>query len=101
MKETLYRETLMQRAPKLAALPQQVLFDDIWQSAVLSARERSLLPLATLTALRRVAQMPWPIDFARRNGLTHEELIESFTHLAFFAGWPAAVTALSYLEENS
>jgi len=101
MKNSLDRETLAQRAPKLAELTQQVLFGDIWQRGVLSPRERSLLTLATLTALGRVQQLPWHLDFARRNGLSQEELIETFTHLAFYAGWPAAVTALSYLEENA
>lgn len=101
MKNSLDRETLAQRAPKLAELTQQVLFEDIWQRGVLSPRERSLLTLATLTALGRVQQLPWHLDFARQNGLSQEELIETFTHLAFYAGWPAAVTALSYLEENA
>jgi 4-carboxymuconolactone decarboxylase len=101
MKNSLERETLAQRAPKLAELTQQVLFGDIWQRGVLSPRERSLLTLATLTALGRVQQLPWHLNFARQNGLSQEELIESFTHLAFYAGWPAAVTALSYLEENA
>lgn len=101
MKNSLDRETLAQRATKLAELTQQVLFGDIWQRGVLSPRERSLLTLATLTALGRVQQLPWHLNFARQNGLSQEELIESFTHLAFYAGWPAAVTALSYLEENA
>lgn len=101
MKNSLDRETLAQRAPKLAELTHQVLFGDIWQRGVLSPRERSLLTLATLTALGRVQQLPWHLNFARQNGLSQEELIESFTHLAFYAGWPAAVTALSYLEENA
>ncbi|WP_337021678.1 carboxymuconolactone decarboxylase family protein [Pantoea anthophila] len=101
MKNSLDRETLAQRATKLAELTQQVLFRDIWQRGVLSPRERSLLTLATLTALGRVQQLPWHLNFARQNGLSQEELIESFTHLAFYAGWPAAVTALSYLEENA
>ena len=101
MKNSLDRETLAQRAPKLAELTQQVLFEDIWQRGVLSPRERSLLTLATLTALGRVQQLPWHLNLARQNGLSQEELIESFTHLAFYAGWPAAVTALSYLEENA
>lgn len=100
MKKSLDRETLAQRAPKLAELTQQVLFDDIWQRGLLSPRERSLLTLATLTALGRVQQLPWHINYARHNGLTQDELVESLTHLAFYAGWPAAVTALSYLEDN-
>ncbi|MGD9427086.1 carboxymuconolactone decarboxylase family protein [Pantoea sp. NSTU24] len=100
MKKSLNKETLAIRAPKLAELTRQVLFDDIWQRDQLSARERSLLTLATLTALGRVEQIPWHIRFAHQNGLTHDELVESFTHLAFYAGWPAAVTALNYLEDN-
>ncbi|MVT81337.1 carboxymuconolactone decarboxylase family protein [Pantoea agglomerans] len=100
MKKSLDRETLAQRAPKLAELTQQVMFGDIWQRELLSTRERSLLTLATLTALGRVQQLPWHIDYARQNGLTQDELVESFTHLAFYAGWPAAVTALGYLEDN-
>ncbi|WP_313653592.1 carboxymuconolactone decarboxylase family protein [Pantoea sp.] len=100
MKMLLNKETLARKAPKLAELTRQVLFDDIWQRDQLSARERSLLTLATLTALGRVEQIPWHIRFARQNGLTHDELVESFTHLAFYAGWPAAVTALNCLEDN-
>lgn len=101
MKTSLNRETLAQQAPKLAELTREVLFDDIWQRDQLSARERSLLTLATLTALGRVEQLPWHIRFARQNGLSRDELVESFTHLAFYAGWPAAVTALNYLEDNA
>ncbi len=100
MKNSLDRETLAQRAPKLAELTQQVLFGDIWQRDGLSPRERSLITLATLTALGRVQQLSWHIDFARKNGLTQDERVESFTHLAFYAGWPAAVTALGFLEDN-
>lgn len=54
MKNSLDRETLAQRAPKLAELTQQLLFGDIWQRHLLSPRERSLLTLARLTAMGRV-----------------------------------------------
>jgi 4-carboxymuconolactone decarboxylase len=43
---------------------------------------------------------PWHINFAQQNGLSREELAEAFTHLAFYAGWPAAVSALGCLEEE-
>lgn len=99
MVNALDRETLARVAPKLAELSQQVLFDDIWQRDALTPRERSLITLAALTALGRVQQLPWHIDFAQNNGLSREEIVEVFTHLAFYAGWPAAVSALSCLEE--
>ncbi|MDY0419249.1 carboxymuconolactone decarboxylase family protein [Enterobacter sp. 170198] len=100
MSTTLHRDTLAQLSPKLAELSQQVLFDDIWQRPQLSPRERSLITLAALTALGRTAQIPWHIDYARQNGVTDEEIAEAFTHLAFYAGWPAAVSALACLAEE-
>lgn len=84
-------------APKLSQLAKEVLFGDIWQRPALSARERSLITLAILASLGRVQQLPWHIAFAQQNGLTREQLEELFTHLAFYAGLPAAVTAVSYL----
>ena len=99
MAKTLDSITLARIAPKLAELSQQVLFDDIWQRDALTPRERSLITLAALTALGRVQQLPWHIEFAQQNGLAREEIAEVFTHLAFYAGWPAAVSALSCLEE--
>ncbi|UXO70678.1 carboxymuconolactone decarboxylase family protein [Pantoea dispersa] len=99
MAKTLDSKTLARIAPKLAELSQQVLFDDIWQRDALTPRERSLITLAALTALGRVQQLPWHIEFAQQNGLAREDIAEVFTHLAFYAGWPAAVSALSCLEE--
>lgn len=100
MAKSLDRETLVRIAPKLAELSQEVLFNDIWQREALSPRERSLVTLGALTALGRVQQLPSHIEFARQNGLTQEEIVEVFTHLAFYAGWPAAVSALACLEEE-
>lgn len=100
MAKLLTLETLTQMAPKLAELSQQVLFDDIWQRSALTPRERSLITLGALTALERVQQLPWHIQFAQQNGLSREEIVEVFTHLAFYAGWPAAVSAIACLEEE-
>ena len=98
MSTFLDRETLERIAPKLADVTNRVLFNDIWTRETLSPRERSLITLGALTALGSVQQLPWHINFAQQNGLTKDELIEAFTHLAFYAGWPAAVSALNCLE---
>ncbi len=100
MAKHLDRETLVRIAPKLAELSHNVLFNDIWTRETLSPRERSLVTLGALTALGRVQQLPWHIRFAQQNGLTRDEIIEVFTHLAFYAGWPAAVSAIECLEEE-
>lgn len=101
MTQSTDRDMLARLAPKLAELSKEVLFDDIWQRGELSQRDRSLITLSALAALGRVQQLPWHLDFARKNGLSHQEIIEAFTHLAFYAGWPAAVSAIGSIDEES
>lgn len=85
-------------APKLAELTEQVLFGDIWARADLAPRERSLITVAALVALYRPEQLPFHLQRALDNGVTRGELAELITHLAFYAGWPAAASAVSVLE---
>lgn len=86
-------------APRLAELTDQVLFGDIWQRPQLSARERSLATVATLVALHRTEQLPFHLRRARDNGVTRAELAELVTHLAFYAGWPVAFSAIAVLRQ--
>ena len=91
-------------APKLAQLTDEVVFDDVWERPELSPRDRSLITVAALVALYRPEQLEAHLRRALGNGLTAEELAEVITHLAFYAGWPSAVTAVgrlrSVLEEG-
>jgi len=82
-------------APKLVALTDDVLFGDVWERPQLSKRDRSLVTVAALIALNRPDQLRSHLALARRNGVTEEELVETITHLAFYSGWPNAVTAVS------
>jgi 4-carboxymuconolactone decarboxylase len=86
-------------APKLVELTDEVLFGDVWERPELSKRDRSLVTVAALIALNRPEQLRSHLTRARDNGLTQEELIETITHLAFYAGWPNAVTAISVAKE--
>jgi 4-carboxymuconolactone decarboxylase len=81
-------------APKLAELSDDVLFGDVWERPQLSKRDRSLITCATIVAMGKTDQMTTHFPRAIRNGVTQEELIEMITHLAFYAGWPSAVTAV-------
>jgi 4-carboxymuconolactone decarboxylase len=82
-------------APKMAELTDQVLFGDIWERPQLSKRDRSLATVSALIALNRPDQLRSHLALARQNGVTEEELIETITHLAFYSGWPNAVTAVT------
>lgn len=82
-------------APALADYTDKVLFGDVWKRPQLSPRDRSLVTVACLVSLYRINEMPFHLKRAMENGVTRDELVEAITHLAFYAGWPAASTALS------
>jgi 4-carboxymuconolactone decarboxylase len=86
-------------APKLVDLTDRVLFGDVWERPELSKRDRSLATVAALVALHRPEQLRFHLDNALKNGLTKEELIEVITHLAFYSGWPNAMTAIMTAKE--
>jgi 4-carboxymuconolactone decarboxylase len=86
-------------APKLAALTDNVLYGDVWERPELSKRDRSLVTLAALIALNRPDQLRSHLVKAHENGVTQEEVIETITHLAFYARWPNAVTAIGVARE--
>jgi 4-carboxymuconolactone decarboxylase len=98
-KQTVAQQTMGEFAPKLAALTDDVLFGDVWERPGLSKRDRSLITVAVLTALYRTEQLPFHLRRALENGVRRDELIEEMTHLAFYAGWPCAVTGIAALQE--
>ena len=87
------RNEVRQVAPKLIDLSEKVLFGDVWERPGLSKRDRSLITVAALIALYRVDQLPGHLERALGNGVTRDEIGEIITHLAFYAGWPSAMTA--------
>ncbi len=87
-------------APKLADLTDGVLFDDVWERPQLSKRDRSLVTVAALIAMNRPDQLRFHLTNALKNGVKKEELIEVMTHLAFYSGWPCAITAIMVAKEQ-
>lgn len=98
-KESVRLPNLALLAPKLDELSREVLFGDIWERVALSKRDRSLITVAALVAMYRPEQLPFHLERAIENGLSGDELTEAFTHLAFYAGWPAAVSALNVFQQ--
>jgi len=85
-------------APPLAEYTDKVLFGDVWERAELSPRDRSLVTVACLISLYRTNELPFHLKKALENGVSRDEIGEVITHLAFYAGWPTASTALSIAE---
>ena len=86
-------------SPKLAQLTDDVLYGDVWARPQLSPRDRSLVTISALVAMNRPDQLRSHLALARDNGVTEDEIVESITHLAFYAGWPSAVTAVTVAKE--
>lgn len=86
-------------APKLAQLTDDVLYGDVWERPQLSKRDRSLVTVSALVAMNRTDQLRSHLALARQHGVTQEELVEAITQLAFYTGWPNAVSAISVAKE--
>ena len=87
------REQVRDIVPGLIDLSERVLFGEVWERPGLSKRDRSLITVATLVALNRSEQLRGHLERALHNGVTKDEIIELITHLAFYSGWPTAMSA--------
>lgn len=88
------REHVAPTAPALARYTDEVLFADLWRRPDLTPRDRSLVTVAALIAGGQPEQMPFHMNRGMDNGLTQVQLSEAITHLAFYAGWPRAMSAV-------
>ena len=87
------RDAVRDVVPDLIKYSETVLFGEVWERPGLKKRDRSLIVVATLIALGRERQLVGHLNRALDNGVTKDEISEIITHLAFYAGWPAAMTA--------
>ena len=81
-------------APGLADITDKVLFGEVWKRPGLRPRDRSLVTIASLISLYRTNELPFHLKRAMEMGVTRNEIAEVITHLAFYAGWPPANTAV-------
>lgn len=93
-------QTPMQRmmgdfAPEFVRLTDEVVFGQVWADPALSPRDRSLVTISSLASAGNIEQLSAHIPMGLANGLTEEEIKAALTHVAFYAGWPRAVSALT------
>src|SRR4051812_46155381 len=86
-------------APALVGFTDDVLFGEVWARSELSPKERSLVTVAALTTMGNTEQLGFHLGLAKDNGNTETELIEAITHLAFYAGWPKAMSAMAVAKQ--
>lgn len=79
--------------PKLVEIIDSTVYGDVWERAELSKRDRSLLTVACLVGMRQTDQLRSHLEKALDHGVTPAEISEALTHLAFYAGFPASLSA--------
>lgn len=99
-KQTAGRDNLGELAPTFAALNDDVLFGQVWsREGQMPARQRSLITCASLMSQGLFPQLEAHLRIAKANGVAKQELVETFTQLAFYAGWPKAWSAFGLLKD--
>jgi len=93
------RDAVRAIVPKMIDLTEKVVYGDIWERPGLSKRDRSLIVIASLIATYRPEQLRGHLARALDNGVTRDEISEVITHLAFYSGWPASMTAARIAKE--
>ena len=86
-------------APGLVGFTDDVLFGQVWTRPELSPRDRSLVTVTALATAGNTEQLTYHLGLARENGVTEAELVEAITHLAFYAGWPRAMSAMAVAKQ--
>jgi 4-carboxymuconolactone decarboxylase len=86
-------------APALVHFTDDVLFGEVWTRPALSPKERSLITVASLITSGSTEQLTHHLGRAKDNCATEQELIETITHLAFYAGWPKAMSAMTVAKQ--
>jgi 4-carboxymuconolactone decarboxylase len=86
-------------APALVDYTDNTLFGDVWKRPDLAPRDRSLITVAALVTNGNTGQLTFHLQYAKDNGATEAELIETITHLAFYTGWPQAMSAMAVAKE--
>ena len=79
--------------PALVEDTHNIIYGDLWERPGLSKRDRSMITVAALVASHRPMQLKTHVGRALENGVTKEEIAEIVTHMAYYTGWPAAMTA--------
>lgn len=85
--------------PEFWKMTQEHLFGEVWSRPGLPLRDRSMISMTTLAVLGRMEELKMHMGYALNLGIPKEEILEMLMHIAHYAGWPAAVSALRVAKE--
>src|SRR5215472_8739315 len=86
-------------SPALEQYTRGALMGDLWKRPDLWPRDRSIVTLAALIARNQTIELPYHFNLALDNGVKPGEISEIITHLAFYSGWPNAMSAVAVAKD--
>ncbi len=92
-------ENLRMVSPALERYARESLIGDLWQRPDLSPRDRSIITIAALVARNQTIELSTHLTLALDNGVQPREISEIITHLAFYAGWANAMSAVAVVRD--
>lgn len=72
----------------------------VWASDGISLRDRSMLTLALLAAMGNFDEIPMHIRATANTGASKQDVLETFQHVAIYAGVPRANHALKLAKQT-
>ena len=99
--QTAGRDVLGQTAPDFARYNDDILFGEVWNKQDnLSVKQRSMITVVSLVSHGITdSSLKYHIQNAKNNGVTLEEMADTITQVAFYAGWPKAWAAFHLVKE--
>ncbi len=85
--------------PEFWRMTQEHLFGEVWSRPGLGLRDRSMISMTTLIVLGRMEELKMHLGYALNLGIPREEILEMMMHVAHYAGWPSAVSAVRVAKE--
>jgi 4-carboxymuconolactone decarboxylase len=86
-------------SPALGRFAQEDVLGDLWRRPQLSPRDRSIVTVSVLIARNQSFDLEHYVNVALDNGVTPTEVSEIITHLAFYAGWSNAMSAIAVTKD--
>lgn len=98
-KSALTPQDIMRVSPTLAHYTKTLISDQAWSRPQLSTHDRAVITVAALIARNQTIGMKHYFNLALDNGVSPKEMSEIVLHLAFYAGWSNAFSAVDILKD--
>ncbi len=98
--QTAGRDKMGEFAPDFAHYNDDILFGENWNNEDIDLKTRCIVTIVSLMSQGIIdSSFKYHLENAKKNGVTKKEIVAIITHVAFYAGWPKAWSALNMAKE--